>query len=261
MAKKVAVAMFGLTGSIDSKYGEGRNLDPSIAAGYVKKNIMNHNESDCFIHTWSLEMTSKLQELYKPVRLVGEKLDETIWRRALRRAPLRWWFRLALKGVSRGSRGVLGELKAAKNSFHRYTSTSRVLREILDHSRETGMKYDFVLLSRLDLAYFTPFLINGLKPGQYMVSNWNDVSWLDGKLDYSRKNRYSGHAVLDLWFVFCFEDLEYVSSVIDRFFYYDTSQHRVLYQHLSRRNFQTVYKRFRGVDHELVRRFLYGSQV
>lgn len=261
MTKRVAVAFFGLTGSIDSKFGEGKNLDPSIAAGYALKKLVHQNNSDCFILTLYLEMTSKLQEVDEPVRLVGERLDDSMWRRELRRAPLSWWFRIFIKGAARGSRGFIGELKAAKNFFHRYTSTFRVLREILNYTMNTGTEYDYVLLSRLDLAYLTPFLVDRLGPGQFMVSNWDDVSWSEGKLEHSLENRYSGHAVLDLWFVFCFEDLEYVSSVAENFFSYDPSQHRVLYQHVARKNFEMVYTRVRGIDYKLVRTFLDRSQT
>lgn len=258
---KVAIAFFGLTGSFDSKYGEGQPLDPTLAARYTVKNVIKKNNSDCFVHTWSHEQVQNLRKLYGPSWIEGEELDDTEWKAALAKAPVGWWFNLFVKGLSRGSRGIKGEYKAAKNSWFRYRSTSKVLSGVAKYAQENEVEYEYVLLTRLDLAHFTPFTLSEVREGQVLVSHWNQVEWQDGKLSHTQENLFVGHAFLDLWFAFRFEDIDYVRQVSECFFDYDPSQHRVMYEHLARKNFSPVYRRFRGVDYELIRRFMYDSQV
>lgn len=259
--KRVAVAFFGLTGSFDSKHGEGQPLDPSLAARYTIDNVVKRNNSDCFVHTWSHEQVHNLQELYKPSWIEGDELQSAGWRAALSAAPVSWWLRLLAKGLSRGSRGIMGEYKAAKNSWFRYLSTSKVLSGLLDYAEENKVSYEYVLLTRLDLAHFSPFIVEGISEREVLVSHWNQVEWVEGRLSHTLENLFVGHAFLDLWFAFRFEDIDYVRQVSDRFFDYDPSQHRVMFEHLSRGSFSAVYRRFRGVDHELIRRFMYNSRV
>ena len=259
--KNVAVAFFGLTGSLDAKYGEGLALDPKIAADYTIKNVIEPNNADVFIHTWSQGQEKVLAGLYKPKSLLVQPLPEREWKSAILRAPLRWWLRVGLKGVSRGSRGVLGEYKAAKICFFRYTSTKRVLNSIVDFARENRLRYKYVILTRLDLAHLTEFLITGPDRGGIEVSNWNEAFWSNGEVKYTTDNVLTDTGFADQWFVVNFHDIDYVAQAIDSYFDYDPSQHRLMFEHLARKNFSPTYKRFRGKDYELVRIFRYDSRV
>ena len=64
---KIAVCFYGLVGSVDKKYGEGRSLNPGICYDYYKKNVFEtKHRIDIFIHSQSVEFKDQLVNLYKP---------------------------------------------------------------------------------------------------------------------------------------------------------------------------------------------------
>lgn len=57
--KKIAICLFGLTGS-NKKYGEGKKLNFLISYKNYIKNIVQDNECDFFVHSWSYDQKKKL---------------------------------------------------------------------------------------------------------------------------------------------------------------------------------------------------------
>ena len=67
---KVAICLFGLVGSSNSKGGEGNPLDPSIACKAYHRHFCNHYDVDFYIHTWSYNYENQLIELLSRRRLL-----------------------------------------------------------------------------------------------------------------------------------------------------------------------------------------------
>ena len=73
---KIALCLYGLTGSSVNKWGLGKPLDPIIAFKYYLKNLINANpndEVDIFIHSQSYKFKKKLVSIYQPKLSIIEK--------------------------------------------------------------------------------------------------------------------------------------------------------------------------------------------
>ena len=70
------------------------------------------------------------------------------------------------------------------------------------YSELNSFKYDFVLLSRLDLLFFSEFNLKKLDPNSIYASFWNNVSWPKPmQPEYDLSNNNKGKGLLDLWFL------------------------------------------------------------
>lgn len=258
MSTKSAVIFFGLTGSSESKNGKGVPLDPGIAAWYNKQFLIEPNEADVFVHTWSTDFSEDLATLYSPIRLRAEEFEERQWLSALRGASLKWWLKLILNCFLE-RQTVKVELQRARNSWSRYLSMARAVGLVISHSTSSGARYGSVILTRLDVAHFTPHYLSAAK-GQIVVSNWNNASWssVSGlSIDYKNVNQHRGF--LDHWFEFNYSDAQFVASAHKRFFEYDYNQHRLFFQHCKAGSMKVSFRRYRGRDYEMVRRFHFFS--
>ena len=135
---KIALCLFGLVGGSSGKNGAGEEIDPSIAHGYIKKHILDKNDVDVFIHTWSVGKKDVLLDLYDPVRYIFEPQVIFDDRVEVQRARSRW------------------------------ASTRKSVDLI-------GGDYDMVMLSRMDVAYFADIVFDDYDPKYFYASHWNDV--------------------------------------------------------------------------------------
>ena len=70
---KIALCLSGLTGGSGGKDGAGNSLDIDIPYQSVKKYLLDVNDIDLFIHSWSKEFEKELTDLYKPKKQKFEK--------------------------------------------------------------------------------------------------------------------------------------------------------------------------------------------
>ena len=71
---RVALCLYGLTGSVDFGYGLGKPIDPRIGHYHHKKRIIDVNKNvDVFFHTWNTEFEDLLVDIYKPKGYIAEK--------------------------------------------------------------------------------------------------------------------------------------------------------------------------------------------
>ena len=58
---RVALCLYGLTGSVDFGFGLGKPIDPRIGHYHHNKRIIEPNENvDVFFHTWSTDFENML---------------------------------------------------------------------------------------------------------------------------------------------------------------------------------------------------------
>ena len=125
---RVALCLYGLTGSVDFGYGLGKPIDPRIAHNHHTKRIIEANENvDVFFHTWSTDFEDMLVDIYKPKGHIAEKQilfsPDSVGKNSI---PSRWW-----------SNAMVMQLKQK-------------------YEEENGFKYDWVMLYRFDHI----FLVN-----------------------------------------------------------------------------------------------------
>jgi len=121
-SNRIALCLYGLTGSVDFGFGLGKPIDPRIGHHYHTKRIIEPNDNvDVFFHTWSVDYENMLVDLYKPKGHIAEKQiifnPDKISKNSV---PSRWW-----------SNAMVMQLKSK-------------------YEEENGFKYDWVMLYRFD---------------------------------------------------------------------------------------------------------------
>ena len=61
---KVALCLMGIVGAVEEKYGLGQSIDYRIGHHFIKKHILDKNDVDVFIHSWSTEFKDELVDIY-----------------------------------------------------------------------------------------------------------------------------------------------------------------------------------------------------
>ena len=75
---RVALCLYGLTGSADFGLGLGKPIDPRLGHHFHTKNIIEPNENvDVFFHTWSVEFEEMLEaRISRLERYKEQELEE-----------------------------------------------------------------------------------------------------------------------------------------------------------------------------------------
>lgn len=124
---KVALCLSGIVGS-KQKFGKGFDLDYSVGYRYLKNAIIDKADVDVFIHSWSESHKDGLCDLYNPVDCVFEK-------------------QVDFNYSNPKSFAILSQAYTRKASVNL----------ALSYEIKNNFKYDFVLLTRFDLAWFKSF--------------------------------------------------------------------------------------------------------
>lgn len=135
---KVAFCLYGLAGGINDKFG-GLPVDFNIGFEHYKKHILDKNDYDVFIHTWSVNFEKEIKEIYKPKKSIFEK--QIIFHKP----------NLIYKLLS-------AEPKRLNNIYSRWYSTKKAIELKQEYEKENNFKYDCVFVTRFDVAFFTDVL-------------------------------------------------------------------------------------------------------
>ena len=155
---KIALCLHGLVGTTD-KYGSGTKPIPAkIGFQHFKKHVMDINdEVDVFIHTWSQDQQAHLKELYNPVSIVAEGQPQYIKNQELKEIA-----KQSMKDPT-WTPPVRHNLNRKQAIYCRWKSTQNVLNLV----KESGKQYDYVLLTRFDIAFLVDFVFKDYNPDKF----------------------------------------------------------------------------------------------
>lgn len=145
--KKIAICLFGLTGS-NKKYGEGKKLDFLISHKNYIKNIVQDNECDFFIHSWSHDQKKKIINTYKPKKFIIEKqfpFSSNLSNYSLKH------IRHIKSDATKLRYKQIEKIAFASKSF--LYSISKSAQLFLNYSKQKNKRYDHVLFLRFDLIF------------------------------------------------------------------------------------------------------------
>jgi len=221
---KVALCLQGLVGGTVGKDGKGETLDPRIAYDAYKKHIIDPNEADVFFHSWSVDEGAELIGLYNPKKARAEE-----------RKPF------------------CGQLEGPDYRFHsRWYSSKMAIQLKKEYEEEHGFKYDAVMVSRLDVAFYTDLIFSDYDLNKFWASNWNGVPGTGEETS----NHMKGSGFLDLWFFSNSHIMDQFGALYDNIDDYETNAHIASCQHAKTITDQIGYTLYRWKDHEVVRRKL-----
>ena len=212
---KTALCFYGIVGGTSGKYGKGSQIDPSIAAKTIHQHIIEPNDVDVFIHTWSTDFENKLNKLYTPINAQYQK--QIIFHDDLRTHCI----------------------------LSRWYSNGCVLNQKAQHAIDNNFVYDCVMLCRFDIAFFSTFNFNEYDMNYFWASHWNDEQ---GVLHFVNE----GFA--DLWFFSNSEFMNKFGLLYNNIEQYSPSPHIMAYQHVKSFTDKIKYTKYRFVDYEIVRR-------
>ena len=132
---KVALCLSGFVGNV-GKWIQGDEIDPNEGFAYINDTVLSHGDVDVFIHSYSTNHESLLNELYSPKKATFEDNKD-----------------FKLNGVSK-------EELSRPYSFcvkSMWYSRKKAVELKTQYEEENNFKYDFVFLTRFDWAFFKKF--------------------------------------------------------------------------------------------------------
>ena len=193
---RIAILMHGASGNAD-KYGTGASLPVELSHKHFQEKIVDVNKDaqiDVFMHSWSPQDREQLVDLYKPL---GEYFEPQII----------FDFEYIV-GDPNGPGGEInkwhdGKFKGLDNlRFHALFSrwySAKIVNELrLAHQAKNGFVYDYVMLTRYDLAYIEDF----------------DFSKFEKSKIYAIPPM-SHHGLQDLWFIGSHKNMDALCQIYD----------------------------------------------
>lgn len=269
---RVAICLFGMVGGRSLKAGDGQVediLDPSIAYELMEKNIVQENdEVDYFIHSWSMECKQKLEELYRPkISIIEPQVDFSqtklsVFRAISWRDKLKLLFSLVRNRKSFKSQIDYWEWYAFR-THSRWYSTKQVVELKKTYEEKHDFVYDVVLLTRLDVGFFTPIRFSEYDMNFFYASNRNQAPTKENGYKSDRGNHDEGNSFLDLWYFSSSSNIDRFAVLYDVMNRYALSPHKSSWQHVCKviGKSKVRYTLYRWFDHEIIRRKLFKSEV
>jgi hypothetical protein len=191
------------------------DVDYRIALQHFKKHVMGVNNVDVFIHSWSENYESEIIRDYEPKKSIFEK-------------------QLAFNQENRRKEFLKS----------RWYSTKKVMELKKQHEEENNFKYDWVLLTRFDLAFLR----------ELNFSNYDNSFFYAPCDDHDPIKTKTSNMLLDYWFFSSSENMDKFSTLYDYWEEYKIfNAHLESYYHTRKMNIPILYTFFEGIDHELVR--------
>ena len=265
---KVALCFYGLVGSKVGKNGQGEDLDPEIAYELYRKNIIDKNDQvDVFIHSWSYEFKDRLTDLYSPKKAcIENQIDFQAKASNFKnkfpsyRAKIKLIF---FKIFNKNAYLKLINLKEKElfRAYSRWYSSKKSLDLKKEYENEKGFKYDAVMITRLDVGFFSELMFDKYDMRYFYASHRNDAALESNNYKANRLNHDEGNTFQDLWFFSNSDNMDKFSLLYDYIENYRVSPHASSREHVDVfiGKEKVKYTMYRWFDHELIRRKLFDS--
>ena len=200
---RIAYCLYGLAGGAKGKGGKGP--DPDVfRLGYIhaKKHILDINPNiDVFMHTWSVEYEQELMNLYNPVKY--------------RFQPQLYFDVPRFIERGRSSKDKIDDL--LNGYYSRWNSVKKAIGLKREHEISENFTYDFVMITRFDLAWQKDLIFNELNAENFYAchickyDNFTSVGYWHRREELTRKKLSHTHigwpydnstwALWDIWFI------------------------------------------------------------
>jgi len=203
---RIALCFAGIVGGAKGKGGKGPS-DKVLQIGHehYKRHILDKNDVDVFVHTWSVDNVPDIETLYKPTWMVFEPQI------------------MFDKNPKRNFR--------KNNHFSRWYSTKRSIELKREYELENNFTYDCVMTTRFDIAFNIDVLFHEFDMNNFYVTYWdklfdqhnNHVSNKDMyRVDTSQFKHvpigwpHDDNGLLDLWFFSNSKTMDQFGTLFDK---------------------------------------------
>jgi len=244
---RTAICLYGLVGGKSGKDGSGEDIPFEKCYASYKKHIIDINNADVFIHSWSQHLEDDITDLYKPKLYQFQKQK---------------MFEKEIDMPARITKVPPENRKSYRfRSLSRWYSVKQVLKLKSEYEYKNGFQYDCVMITRFDTLFFVDLDFNNYKLEYLYAPHWNSPQnspYNPGKKADRINRSERTNAFLDMWFFSNSTIMDVFAKIYDgiRDGKYDTWQHRSAWDCLidngySRKNFKYIFYRY--FDFELYR--------
>lgn len=199
---KIALCLFGLLGGTSGQNGAGKTIHPENGRMFYQKNLFDHYDTDVFIHSWSSEHKDLIIDTYNPKLSIFESQkyfkDKTIESYGFSDVKSL----KTDKGVKAAiphhtdDKGIIKYFNDLIYRTHcRWYSSQKSIQLKKEYEEKTGIKYDFVVSSRFDIALVKKIPFQNLNPNIFYASYRKDV-W-DNDFAFYDFTFFSGTEIMD----------------------------------------------------------------
>ena len=259
MSAKVAICFNGLVGGTTGNDGKGYPLSPSIAYDHYDRHILSKNNVDIFIHSWSIKESEELLKLYSPVSYKFEKQREfNPWPLLFSQIKNIKFLMPIFRLYHLNFFSTVYNLSKRVNS--RWYSTKKVLEQVREYELKNNFKYDYVMITRLDVAFFSDLVFTDYDPSLFYVPNRNAGPSYYGKYYWKPNHKQYDEAFNDLWF-FSNSDFMYEFSHL----YDEITKYSIRPPYAAKQKIKKITNKFKkilfyGDDFDVVRFYFFGEQ-
>lgn len=153
-SKKIALCLSGKIGNVVGKSGY-HNSDMRIlqkSFEHYDRHILQKNNVDVFVHCWDEQFKEEVDKLYKPKLSKYEK---------------QIYFDIPSY--------VKGKSVRKNNHYSRWYSNFQAINLKKQYEKENNMTYDFVMLTRFDLAFEKDVVFDLYNDQKFYAGNWSAV--------------------------------------------------------------------------------------
>ena len=149
---KTAICFNGLVGST---YGKSHDLQGDfkkcfeISSTLYKEHIIDKNDTDIFVHSWSTNLENEIINTYKPKKhLIENQIIFDI------------------------PDYVIGDTDRTQSHYSRWCSAKKVIDLKIEYEKENNFKYDCVMLARFDLAWQSDLIFDEYDHKYFWTGKW-----------------------------------------------------------------------------------------
>lgn len=263
--KIVAVCFHGLVGSKIGVGGIGEAIPVDIGWNSIKNIFFGKDvEIHVFVHSWSIEQKYSISKVLEP-KLMTLESQKTFNVEVKAKDSSSFLKRIKL-GMSEAIKSWADASYAnnKKNSimrhYSRWYSAKQVLNLKRQYEEQNNIVYDFVLLTRFDVEFYSNIELDSLQKDCFYAAHWNDFPRPENRFELNYKNNYKGEGFLDLWFLSSSEMMDRFGKLFDKICDYPLNPHLASFCHAIEEfgPAKIKYKLFRWVDFEMIRAKRYG---
>ncbi len=248
MGIRSAICLYGVVGGIKGKDGLGGNIPFKKCYDTYKKHIIDVNNADIFIHSWSVDVEDELVFLYKPKKYKFQEQTQ---------------FKHKQDDVVHGKNKAYYH-KQGHRALSKWYSLKQSIELKKEYELEHNFKYDCVMLTRFDTLFFIDLDFSKLDLEYLWVPYFNtpDTGFNNDSIGKADRNNMSEtgnkHALSDMWYFSNSKIIDEFTKIYDgvQSYKYRISQHKAAWDcflDLGYKRKLIKYLLYRHYDFELYR--------
>jgi hypothetical protein len=175
MNKKTALCYFGNCGWELDKNGDKKNLHPNKCFESVYNTIIKNNNIDIFVHSWSKNQQSDIIKTLNPILYKIEEqkyfYDQVDDRSAYFKSFI------DCKNVVLEKLRNIDSRDYINRAYSRWYSTKKVIELKNQYEQLNNLKYDYVMLLRMDIEFYTDIVFETFNPNIFYAGDPSNLSY------------------------------------------------------------------------------------